>query len=194
MVEASRAASVSSPGTSAARSPTRITAPGSRMRVGRGPGHVGRDRPGHAGGHRAGHGLRGASAGSTVTGASAARSGVPSAASTRGSSPGTVASRVPNAFRTPLVSHGATANSLCPRLRAALRSRRKTIGDSSSGSKPTSSTAGAASSSPYVTAPVSGPSPATREARKSSSSAECARARASTSLVPSATRANFAYA
>ncbi len=119
---------------------------------------------------------------------------MPSAASTRGSSPGTVASRVPNALRTPLVSQGATANSRCPRLRAALRSRRKTIGDSSSGSKPTSSTAGAASSSPYVTAPVSGPSPATRAARKSSSSAECARARESTSLVPSATRANFAYA
>ncbi len=62
------------------------------------------------------------------------------------------------------------------------------MGDSSSGSKPASSTAGAASRSAYVTPP------AAPEARNDASSALCGRDRKSMSLVPSAIRANAAYA
>ena len=72
--------------------------------------------------------------------------------------------------------------------RAALRSRRNTMGHSSSGSKPASSTAGARSRSEYVTAAW----PATRSARNCSSSADSGRARMSMSLLASATRANLA--
>ena len=53
----------------------------------------------------------------------------------------------PHNFFSPLLANGATACTGSPRLRAALRNRRYTIGDSSSGSKPTSSTAGADSRS-----------------------------------------------
>ena len=47
----------------------------------------------------------------------------------------------------PRVAHGATETTSAPRLRTALRSRRKTIGDSSSGSRPARSTTGACSRS-----------------------------------------------
>ena len=77
---------------------------------------------------------------------------------------------------------GGTPAGRC--LRAALRSRRKTIGASSSGSSATHSTAGAASR-PGSSAGAPGPCPTTCAARKSSSSAECGRARKSTSLVRS---------
>ncbi len=92
------------------------------------------------------------------------------------------------------MAKGATAYTAVLFLRTALRSRRKTIGDSSSGSKPTRTTALARSRSAYVTAPPSGPVATTDDARKSASSAECGRARKSMSLVSSTERANLPYA
>ncbi len=74
---------------------------------------------------------------------------------------------------------------------AALRSRRKMIGDSSSGSRPTRTTVDADERSAYV---IPSPLPATLAARKSRSSADCGRARKSMSSLCSATRANFPYA
>ena len=53
--------------------------------------------------------------------------------------------RVPPSFSRPREARGATANTAVLFLRTALRSRRNTIGDSSSGSNPTSSTVVAAS-------------------------------------------------
>ena len=70
-----------------------------------------------------------------------------SAVSVAGSVPGTVGSSVPETFSRPGEASAATENTVSPVLRAALRSRRNTIGDSSSGSNPASSTAGAASRS-----------------------------------------------
>ena len=70
-----------------------------------------------------------------------------SAVSVAGSAPGTVGSSVPAIFARPGEASAATENTLIAVLRDALRRRRKTIGDSSSGSNPASSTAGAASRS-----------------------------------------------
>ena len=63
------------------------------------------------------------------------------------SAPGTVLSNRPAIFVSPRVAKGAIAYTGTPCLRAALRNRRNTMGDSSSGSNPTSSTAGADSRS-----------------------------------------------
>ena len=63
------------------------------------------------------------------------------------SAPGAVSISVPCSFFSPLVANGATAWTASPCLRAALRSRRYTIGDSSSGSKPASRTTDADSRS-----------------------------------------------
>ena len=115
----------------------------------------------------------------------------PRSARTAASWPGTVGSRVPPTLARPRVAWDATAYTCVLCLRNALRRRRKTIGLSSSGSKPTRRTALAASRSAYVTAPLSGPVAATCSARKATSSAECGRARKSTSFVPSTTRANL---
>ena len=110
------------------------------------------------------------------------------AVSTSASPPGTVGTSRPDSLVRPRLASGATEVTVRPR-RTALRRRRKRIGDSSSASKPTRTTARAFSRSAYVT-PM--PVPATRAARNASSSDEPARARMSTSLLPSTTRANFA--
>ena len=109
------------------------------------------------------------------------------------SAPGAVCRSRAAVLTEPGERNGAIVNTLVPTRRTALRSRRKTIGDSSSGSKPASSTAGACSRSAYVTTP-GWPAyrPATWAARKSSSSSLCARTRLSTSLVWRQTRANLA--
>lgn len=107
-----------------------------------------------------------------------------------GSVPGAAGSSVPPVFVRPRVANGAMACTCVPFFRLALRSRRNSAPASSSGSSPTSSTAGAFSTSVKVTP---SPDPAI-EARKPVSSAECGRDRKSTSLVSRATRANFAYA
>ena len=101
----SASTAVSRPGTSAARSPTRTTAPGS------------------------------ASAAATSSGR---------ASRAAASSPGAVRTRWPPVFTTAGVLHEPTCTTRVP-WRAALRSRRKTIGDSSSGSNATHSTVRAAS-------------------------------------------------
>jgi len=67
------------------------------------------------------------------------------------SSPGAVGTRTAPSFRDPLVRNGATARIRVPFLRLPLRSRRKTAEDSSSGSKPTSTTLAAFSRSVKVT-------------------------------------------
>ena len=67
------------------------------------------------------------------------------------------------------------------------------MGDSSSGSKPASKTAGASCRSVYVTPVDPEPAvPATADARNSVSSALCGLARMSMSLLARATRANLA--
>jgi hypothetical protein len=63
------------------------------------------------------------------------------------SAPGTHSMSLPAIFVSPRVANGAIEDTCSAFLRAALRSRRYTIGDSSSGSKPTSRTAGALSRS-----------------------------------------------
>ncbi len=63
------------------------------------------------------------------------------------SAPGSVRISSPPILARPAPANGASEKTLRPRLRQALRSRRKTIGDSSSGSNPASSTAGAFSRS-----------------------------------------------
>ena len=74
------------------------------------------------------------------------RPSVPSASarSDCASAPGSVVSTVADSFSAARVANGARSKTGRPRVRTARRSRRKTIGDSSSGSKPASSTAGAA--------------------------------------------------
>ncbi len=67
----------------------------------------------------------------------------PSAAA---SAPGSVATSVPSSLARPREANGATDQTAVRPRRVDLRIRRNTIGDSSSGSKPTSSTAGACSS------------------------------------------------
>ncbi len=119
-------------------------------------------------------------------------SAVESAASTSVSVPGAAGISRPPSLRSPPVANGAMATIAARFLRNALRSRRKTIGDSSSGSKPTRSTWAAFSRSAYAVAPPSGVLATTWAARKSASSAECGRARKSIALVPRAIRANFA--
>ena len=63
------------------------------------------------------------------------------------SPPGPVLISLPDSLARPRVAKDAMDNTCRPRLRTALRSRRKTIGTSSSGSSPASSTAGACSRS-----------------------------------------------
>ena len=63
------------------------------------------------------------------------------------SAPGAVWISRPDIFTSARVANGATAYTGSPCLRAALRSRRNTMGDSSSGSKPTNTTTGADSRS-----------------------------------------------
>ena len=70
-----------------------------------------------------------------------------SASSAAASPPGAVAITLPPILASPRVANGAIDVTFSPRLRNALRSRRKTIGDSSSGSNPASTTAGADSMS-----------------------------------------------
>src|SRR5579875_793493 len=118
---ASLATAASAPGTSASRSPARITAPGAASAC-----------PARCQAPPAVPGL-----------ASAAASAVSAAAS----SPAAVASSSPFSLASPRLASAAIENTVSPPRRAALRSRRKTIGDSSSGSKPASSTAGARSRS-----------------------------------------------
>ena len=72
---------------------------------------------------------------------SCASSGRPSSAAA--SAPGAHSMSLPAIFVSPRVANGAIDITCSAFLRAALRSRRNTIGDSSSGSKPTSRTAGA---------------------------------------------------
>ncbi|GAA3416766.1 hypothetical protein GCM10018952_46170 [Streptosporangium vulgare] len=80
--------------------------------------------------------------------ASAARASTAARSSrTAVSEPGTAGIRVPRILASPGPANGATEKTFRPFLRAALRRRRKTIGDSSSGSKPARSTAGAFSRS-----------------------------------------------
>lgn len=164
---ASATAAVYPPGTAASRSPTTISAPSAAM----------------------------ASRAALPSGPSPLP--LASASSQPVSVPGAAGSRVPPAFARPGVMCEASEKTRIPRLRCALRSRRKTLGASSSDSKPTSSTAGAASSarnvSPWVPS-RSMPCPATWEARNAASSWLCTRARKSMSWVCSATRANLAYA
>ena len=128
---ASRATADSAPGVSASRSPARMIAPGTAS----------------------------ASAAAFQVAASAAaadprpedRRALPASPPrrprARASSPGTVASSLPDSLASPRLANGATAYTLSADLRTALRNRRKTMGDSSSGSKPASSTAGACSRS-----------------------------------------------
>jgi hypothetical protein len=163
---AAATAAVYAPDTPASRSPSRINAPGCR-----------RD-----------------SAARRPSSPSSGPAPPPSASSHWGSVPGAAGSSVPAVLASPRLACVAREKTFRPRLRLALRRRRKTPGASSSDSKPTSSTAGAASSMAYVT-PLpsrSTPSPATCEARNAASSAEWTRARKSMSFVPSATRANLA--
>ena len=107
-------------------------------------------------------------------------------ATTSASAPGRVAISVPPILRRPFVANGATDQTRVRWWRLALRSRRKIVPASSSGSSPTRSTELAVSRSAYV-APWRR---TTSAARKSASSAECGRDRKSMSWVPSATRAN----
>ncbi|COX84882.1 Uncharacterised protein [Mycobacterium tuberculosis] len=67
--------------------------------------------------------------------------------SAAGSPPGTVLISRPDILCRPPVAKGAIVYTGTRCLRAALRNRRNTIGDSSSGSNPTSSTTGADSKS-----------------------------------------------
>ena len=106
--------------------------------------------------------------------------------------PGAAGSSVPDSRSRPRLASGGDREH--PQLAAsttASRRRRNAMPASSSASRPTSSTAGARSRSANVTSSVR---PATWWPRNVSSSAECGRARPSTSLVPSATRANLPYA
>ena len=109
VASASRTAAASAPGTSASRSPTRITAPGA---LSRSPAR-----------------LKSASQEPPAA----------SAVSAAGSAPGTVGSSVPDTLASPGEASAAIENTGRPRLRAALCSRRNTMGDSSSGSNPASS-------------------------------------------------------
>lgn len=68
-------------------------------------------------------------------------------ASTLASSPGTTRASLAPSFSRPRVANGAIAYTVSFFFRYALRSRRKRIGHSSSGSRPTSTTAGAFSTS-----------------------------------------------
>ena len=113
---ASRTAAVSAPGTAASRSPTSAHAAAARS-----PSAAARTRPALAGG------------------------AAPMRVSTSASVPGTAGRSGPPSLARPRDGVGRDGD-LQPLAPTALRSRRKTIGDSSSGSKPTSSTAGAASS------------------------------------------------
>ena len=105
------------------------------------------------------------------------------------SPPGSQAHHSASILTVPRVRTGDSAMTRGPPLRVAARRRRKMMGDSSSGSRPTRSTTGARSRSAYV-----GPSgmPATDDARNCDSSSLATRARKSMSPVPIATRANFA--
>ena len=120
--------------------------------------------------------------------ASASRISAGRSANALASSPGVAGISVPFILLRPRLAPEPNENTRVPDA-DALRSRKNTIGDSSSGSKATRSTAGAASRSAYSTRIGL---PATWAARKSRSSSECARARKSMSSVPSATRANRA--
>lgn len=77
----------------------------------------------------------------------ATASTAPRSSRTAVSEPGTAGISVPFILPSPAVANGATEKTFRPFFRHALRRRRKTIGDSSSGSKPTRSTAGAFSRS-----------------------------------------------
>ena len=123
--------------------------------------------------------------------ASARASSAPMPSSTSASVPGAAGSSVPDRRCRPRLSSAATDSTRVLRETTESRSRRNAMPASSSASRPTSSTAGARSRSANVTSSVR---PATWWPRKVSSSAECGRARPSTSLVPSATRANLPYA
>ena len=113
---------------SASRSPTRMMAPGAA-------------RAPAADLHRTA-----SAAAAPPCGAAAGRAGPapppPRRPMARASSPGTVASRSPDSLASPRVANGAIAKTCRSYLRTAFRSRRKTMGDSSSGSNPASSTAG----------------------------------------------------
>src|SRR5690606_8773322 len=113
------------------------------------------------------------------------------ASRTSASVPGAACRSVPRMRATALEAYGATAKTFVRPASAPLRRRRKTIPPSSSASRPTSTTLVADSRSAKVTSMLFA---ATACARNCASSAECARARWSTSFVPSTTRANFAYA
>ena len=91
------------------------------------------------------------------------------------------------AWSGPRVAKGATAITRSPCLRTALRSRRNTIGDSSSGSSPASTHRGRRLE---VGVGDRHGRPATRLARNCASSSLCARARKSMSLVFNTVRAN----
>src|SRR4051794_2943334 len=106
-------------------------------------------------------------------------------ATTSASAPGRAAISVPPSLRRPLVDSAATDQTRVRCWRWALRSRRKIVPASSSGSSPTRRTELALSRSAYV-APWRR---TTSEARNAASSAEWGRARKSMSFVPSATRA-----
>ena len=76
-----------------------------------------------------------------VSRACAPTSDVARSSSAAVSDPGAVGTSTPDSLSSPRVEKGATAYTAVRCVRTPLRSRRKTIGDSSSGSKPTRSTA-----------------------------------------------------
>ncbi len=164
-----RSSALYPPGVVASRSPTRTTAPG----------------------------WRSASLASARTSVPLASSSVrtrsPAAmpSSHSASVPGAAGSSVPCMRCTPRDANGATENTRTRCRSAPLRRRRNATPASSLASRPTSRTAGAFSRSGKVTPR---PVPATACARKSASSALCARARWSTSFVRSHVRASLAYA
>ena len=121
-MDASAAAADNPPGTLASLSPTRIRAPSPA-------------RPARA---------------ATMVSLPASPAAIPSAscARTRASVPGEEMISVPLSLSRPGDDRGAIAKTAVLAARTALRSRRKTIGDSSSGSKPTSSTVFAPAMSP----------------------------------------------
>ena len=104
------------------------------------------------------------------------------------SCPGTTFTNSPLSFSTPIESLVAIAVTFKARLRTCLLRRKKTIGDSSSGSKPTRRTWSARSISVYRVV-----EPTTCAARNSRSSSDESRERKSISFVPRATRANLLY-